>query len=524
MARVIAMPGSQAQAWPEPIDILARPTVTGLAAIDDTCMPTTLCNLALTEGERLGVDPVGIAAAAIGVCSGVLSDDWKVRLKYNDKGWRESPRLWICLLAESGSKKSEQIKVAMAPVYGIEARHRQDHMEQVRRWNEDHARWKEEGGKKSGEKEPKEPKPRRILCSDFTVEALSEILSGETKKLLVNVDELATFLGMFDRYAGGGKMNSSRGNMLSAYEGGQHVVDRIGRGSLHIDNWSISLVGGMQPDRMRGAVGELASDGLLQRMTMIRVPTLCAGSDDDDRARDIPTIEAYRALIDRLARLSPHTLPDGGHPDIRGHIDDREEIHRIRRAVFAVAERVEIDPTLPPGLRQAASKWRGTLARIAAVFHCVNVAEAEPYDRHRLMPETLAMAARFMIRVVIPSTVNFYLEGHDDAESPMSSARWVAEHILAHKLDHISRRDIGRASLGLRGKADRIDMCMDVLCDVGWCRPNAISPQPAWLVNPAVHARFTDLAAFHRARREEIREKIRRSVADVTSQQNQSLS
>lgn len=518
------MPGAQPAAWQEPIDILARPTVTGLATIDETCLPGTLCNLALTEGERLGVDPVGIAAAAIGVCSGVLTDGWKIRLKYNDKGWRESPRLWICLLAESGSKKSEQIKVATAPVYGIEARHRQGHVEQVRRWSEDVARWKEEGGKKSGQPEPKEPKARRVMCSDFTVEALGEILSGDTRKVLVNVDELASFLGMFDRYTSGGKMSSARGAMLSAYEGGQHVVDRIGRGSLYVENWSVSLVGGMQPDRIRGQMSELASDGLLQRMTMVRVPTVTTADDDDDRPRDAATIEAYRVLVERLASLDPHTLPDGRHPDIRGHQDDRDAIHDIRRGVFRISERVELDGALPPGLRQAASKWRGTLARIAAVFHCIRVAEEQPYDGHRLLPETLAQAARFMVRVVIPSTFQFYLEGHDDAESPMSSARWIAEHILAHKLDQISRRDIGRASVGLRGKSDRIEAAMEVLCDTSWCRPNIVSPHPAWIVNPSVHARFADLAAAHKARREEIRDKIRRSVADIISEADQRLS
>ena len=62
----------------------------------------------------------------------------------------------------------------------------------------------------------------------------------------------------------------------------------------------------------------------------------------------------------------------------------------------------------------------------------------------------------------------------------VSSARWVAEHILAHGHAKVTRRDIGRASVGLRGESDKIVHAMEVLTDAGWCRPNAYSAFPEW--------------------------------------------
>ena len=64
-------------AWPEPVDILADPQLTGLATVDDTCLPASILKLAVAEGARLQVDPVHIAALTIGACSAVLSDDWR---------------------------------------------------------------------------------------------------------------------------------------------------------------------------------------------------------------------------------------------------------------------------------------------------------------------------------------------------------------------------------------------------------------------------------------------------------------
>ena len=39
--------------WPEPIDILARPNMTGVSSVDETCVPRTIANLALSEGLSL---------------------------------------------------------------------------------------------------------------------------------------------------------------------------------------------------------------------------------------------------------------------------------------------------------------------------------------------------------------------------------------------------------------------------------------------------------------------------------------
>jgi hypothetical protein len=60
--------------WPEPIDTFSEHFPSTIK-VDETNMPTALLKLGRGEGARLGVDPAGICALALGACSGVISDD-----------------------------------------------------------------------------------------------------------------------------------------------------------------------------------------------------------------------------------------------------------------------------------------------------------------------------------------------------------------------------------------------------------------------------------------------------------------
>jgi hypothetical protein len=108
--------------WPEPIDILADPQLTGLATVDETCLPESILALARAEGARLQVDPCHIAALTIGACSAVLSDDWRVQLKVNDQGWTQHPVIWVAVVAESGRKKTDSFRSATRGIFKIEAK------------------------------------------------------------------------------------------------------------------------------------------------------------------------------------------------------------------------------------------------------------------------------------------------------------------------------------------------------------------------------------------------------------------
>src|SRR5262249_42895034 len=79
-------------------------------------------------------------------------------------------------------------------------------------------------------------------------------------------------------------------------------IDRIGRGSFAVRNWSACFLGAIQPGPIARIAKEADDDGLLQRL-MYCVP---ARQDTGlDRAPDHAAIERYEALFARLAALDP---------------------------------------------------------------------------------------------------------------------------------------------------------------------------------------------------------------------------
>jgi hypothetical protein len=242
----------------EPLDLFTE-HLPGTATVDKDCLPEQLLSLALSEGVRIGVNPVGIAGLALGVCSGVISDLWRIRIKFRDT-WAQHARLWIGLVAPPGSRKTEQINAAKRPVDLIEKELRLERKKKLASYRDELEAW-EKADRKARGKKPKLPPDIDITVQDVTIESISELLKAdedgeeEPKKVLLVIDELTIFFGSFDRYSAG-KVSAARADWLRLYEGGPNKVNRIIRGKVFCPNFSAAMVGGIQPEKL----GEIARD------------------------------------------------------------------------------------------------------------------------------------------------------------------------------------------------------------------------------------------------------------------------
>jgi hypothetical protein len=95
------------------------------------------------------------------------------------------------------------------------------------------------------------------------VEKLASILRDNPKGAMLNRDELAGWLESFGRYSGAG--GAERAFWLEAFGGRQFRVDRQSKAEpLLIERLSVSILGGLQPDRL-SAISGGADDGLSAR-------------------------------------------------------------------------------------------------------------------------------------------------------------------------------------------------------------------------------------------------------------------
>ena len=162
--------GQAGEPWQEPLDLFAEHLAVA-AEVDESCLPATILRFARAEAARLAVDPVGIAAAALAVCSGVISDDWEVRLKQHDPG---ASRRGSGSGSSTGpaARRPSSCARPSGRWTGSRAELRREYQAAYAEYQEQHAAWKKLPKKeREGQDEPKPPAEPRITTQDATIEA-----------------------------------------------------------------------------------------------------------------------------------------------------------------------------------------------------------------------------------------------------------------------------------------------------------------------------------------------------------------
>jgi hypothetical protein len=316
LARAAAEASGEAPetSWPTPLDFLADDRMTGVPALTRDHIPAAIASFVFDTANRMGVDPSSVALAALVSCASVIPDTWAVQPKQHDGEWLESSRIWGAILGDASIRKSPVLAACTRPIERMEADAFESHAEAQRAHRAAEAAWKVSGG--APEDAPVPPRRRRYMVEGSTIEALSEVLRDDpdTKqiapagKVLVRQDEMSEWLGNLDRYRAGGKGGGDRGAYLRLYNGGRYTVDRIGRGSFVIPNWSACFIGGIQPEPIQRIARDTADDGLLQRFLFVVAANQLEG---EDRTPDRAALDRYAALFPALAILHPPARSPG---------------------------------------------------------------------------------------------------------------------------------------------------------------------------------------------------------------------
>jgi hypothetical protein len=200
------------------------------------------------------------------------------------KGWTEPTILWAALIGNPSSGKSPAQDAVLALGREIEGSIAEDFPDQLMAWEtermaakETRLIWEDEVRKAvknetpppsipAKANEPEKPVRPRIIVTDATIESLARLLAQHPRGLLFSRDELAGWLESFNRYSGGG----DRPFWIEAYGGRPYVVDRQKIDEpLRVPILSISVVGGIQPDKLVKLLMQGDDDGLASRILMV---------------------------------------------------------------------------------------------------------------------------------------------------------------------------------------------------------------------------------------------------------------
>lgn len=487
----------------EPLDIFAECPAPPLRR---GMLPQSIEDYAFECGDLLGVSPGMVAIPALVACAAALHDNVQIKVKRHED-WRESARLWCAVVGEPSVKKSPSMSRATKRLRKIDinlsdenSRRQADYADQMEQYKDAKKEAKKLGG--GFVKAPEAPRIERMVVEDATIEALSEVLKDNPRGVLCVQDELSGWFGMMDAYTGNKGGSKDRAAWLQAYNGDGRVVDRVMRGSFKIPNWSVSMIGGIQPDAIRRIAQNMTDDGLMQRFMIV----IGENAVEHDRPENREAYETFSALVDHL-----YAIQGGKDP-----VTMTEGAHRIREALNAYTAELSQYPALPGGLRSHLGKWSGLFARLLLIFHAIECAAENLHPNARQVTEaTAARVDRLMRKFLLPHAMSYYtdvLGGSGDLEH----GRWIAGHILSKGLAVITNRDITQAYKQWRGLDDwRRQRIMQMLEDMGWLAPyTEEGAKPSrrgatqWAVASSVHKMFADKAKTESERRERLRSEI----------------
>lgn len=321
-------------------------------------------------------------------------------------------------------------------------------------------------GREEAEAEPME---RRFLTSDATVEKLGALLNENPRGLLIVRDELTGWLRGLDR----DDRAQDRPFFLEAWNGtGPFTVDRIGRGTLHVEALCLSVVGGIQPGPfgayVRGAVaGDANADGLMQRFQLLAWPDDFGAWRGIDRWPDRVAADRAFAVFEHLANVEAEDLgaerPEEGLPFLRFAPDAQALFLDWRRELEARLRGGKLRET--PAFEAHVAKYRSLLPKLALLFHLVNVADG---GARGPVPLSSAMLAASWVDFLEAHARKVYAA---EIARDVHAARALAEKIRAGAVpDGTSVREVWRHEWAGLTTSGAVVSAAEVLEGLGWVR------------------------------------------------------
>jgi len=291
------------------------------------------------------------------------------------------PILWGGLVGETGSGKSHIIRTLTQPLKDLQAEHYTRYQHQL----EDYKTALREHEKKKRSEDagdpPTRPKLTKLYVSNYTLEAITQILSDQPDRgLLVSPDELVVFLRSMDAYRRG--KGADRAQWLNLYDGDDLNVDRKTSDQIFVRHTSVSIVGGIQPSILHKAWQEDqdSGDGLWGRFVWVKVP-LVPEPDTQDGPIHNPR-RLLEAVYRRLQALPPQ----------------QHELDGEGRRLWNEWKRELNEPILSEPnerIRAMLPKTKERAARIALILHYLDAACAGVTPSKVIPASTLSRAIQF---------------------------------------------------------------------------------------------------------------------------------
>ncbi len=431
---------------------------------------------------------MGLFAAVAALCGAGVS----VKVT---PAWHEPMVLWLALVGSPSSGKSPALASVRAQLGQIEMALREEdgareatHAAKVEAARLSLEQWQDEcqTAQKSGSPFPPRPQeasfsqpfvPAQLIVADATMEALSDVVAGNPRGVILWRDELAAWLANLGRYASGG---SDRAHWLEAWAAAGVTINRRSRsGPLHLEKFPVSVVGSIQPDRLTEAFAG-SDDGMAARF-LFAWPA--ATPYTSLKERHIPDDDGALAMLQAIARIAG-TIET---PRVLAFEEEALDLYDTFLGKYLHPEAAAAE-----GFEEGwLGKGRGTVARLAGLLTLLDWSERANEEAPRTVHKQAVHRAILIWGDYFRAHAQaiFNQSGRSDLDRVL---RRVVKWLRAERSRTVSREDIRRHALSQTVTAEEAGIVIEHLEEAGILRAAATDPdkrgRPAkrWDVNPAV--------------------------------------
>lgn len=461
-------------------------------ALDIDCLPSTVRDAVQDIADRLSC-PVDYVAISVLVGAGaIVGNRIGILPKEHDPTWEVYPAFWGGIVGPPGAMKTPAQQEALKPLRHIEEQESITYASAIAKYQTDKKHYdKDLVAFKAGKLatiplEPAEPKKPRLIVNDTTYQALGVILEANPNGVLVHGDELSGLVQSLDTPG----QEAARGFYLSAWGGtGSYTFDRIGRGSIRLTHYALSVFGGFQPDKIKHYVrmaqsGSSQNDGLLQRFQLLVWPDL---SEDIELVDRPPDKEAMARMHAALLKL--RDAAKSGEMNRQGsrllHLD--EHAQAAFNQWYVGNETLLRKKELSPSEQSHFAKYRSLLPGLALLFHLLEGHEGA------VCSQCFDGALDFAIYLKShASRIYAAVHGMDCA-----SLHQLVERLVRGQLaSGFTCRTVYTKGWRDLGGKDKVQPALDQLVELGWLRERAVATAGRGTVEYDINPRIPMQGAY----------------------------
>ncbi|MCX4192579.1 YfjI family protein [Methylophaga sp. OBS1] len=335
-----------------------------------------------------------------------------------------------------------------------------------------------------------EPSRRLFKTNETSIQAMTLLQNENEGGVLVFRDELTGLLARWDRE----DHADERAYYLEGWNGNGSYTDiKITRGLTDAKNICISLLGGIQPDKLKRYLYQALkgnNDGLMQRLQLAVYPDVPKGWVLVDSK---PNREQKQRVYDLLLKLAEMDFCQCGATqddyDGRPYFRFDSDAQSIFNDWLTELQTKKIENEDNPLMLEHLGKYRSLMPSLAMIFHCIELADG------KVTGDISASSAELAVEWCN------YLESHARriyamAESPEHEAAMTLSKKIIQKLlpDRFTAKTVyDKQWHGLKDR-QQVEAACEILMDENWLsveirtigKMGGRPPLPEYSINPAV--------------------------------------